>query len=451
MSALVDALFLLLKGAGALAALGLAITAVRRWPILGLYAVGVFILLAWEIPAPMTLFAVGGVAIKAEDALFLVLAADTVLNPQRLLANTRKQRPLMFWVALCLVVSLAVGLTIFGSAAINESRTLFWGVGFVAWFLNHDWTRDKLRAQFQKWVTLTGWGLIALFAYHAATYGLGGADSFVSADPSSDLAQTGRPLVAGQAFALACFGLFMFIRSAQRNSFRVFSGLVFLVVAVLCQHRSVWAAVGIAAIIGLSRLRGSARAHSIFWGAYALLILLIPLMAGAFDPLIEDLSQSASSTGTYLERAESWDILVAEAIHQGLWTVVFGTPFGTGYDRVVSGIFVSYSPHNWYVIIFLRLGLFGLVAYAVMVLSILKSLATRKDWIALSVFIGVLVFCWTYALPWYVAPVFAWCAFQAWRPMPEKVTPPPKVKYISPAYARLAQRLELEAKRTART
>ncbi|WP_407709929.1 hypothetical protein ACJJV6_03225 [Arthrobacter nitrophenolicus] len=440
MSAVIGALYALLVIAGAVSALGLAVACLRKWPVLGLYLVGLFVLVAWEIPVPINVIAAGGLQIKAEDVIVLILAVDTVLSPERLLTVTRRRNPLMVWLAVCLGVVVVGSLLIFGSSALNEARPLIWGIVCTSWFLNHDWEDAKLQQQFQKWVALIGWGLTSIFCYHAAKYGLGSADSFVSVGINSGIeqTQTGRPLVSGQAMTLACLGFILFT-GKPRQGWRLVSGLVFILTAMACQHRSVWAAVAVATVFGLSRLRGSFLHHSIFWGAYSLIILGGLALAGVFDPLAESLSYSLSSSGTYREREGSWQLLVGQVLDKGPGTVAFGSPYGSGYDRVVDGVFVTYSPHNWYVIIFLRMGLFGLIGYVALLLSISVNLLARREWVAASSFFGIVIYCWAYALPWYITPVFGWCAFRAWRGLPSSGRLRPKLKYVSPAYKHLSQ------------
>lgn len=438
MESVAIALFGLLQFLGALSALVIASAAVRKWPMLVLWATAVLAVISWEFPAPITVANVAGTQIKIEDVLFVLFTLDTLIRPKRLVALAQRYAFVLSVIGLSLIASLVGGMLAFGPAAINDARNYYWGVGLVAWMLNQDWSEAAMQKGLRRWAAVVGWALVVAFTYHAARYGMGTADSFVEVGDGNS--QTGRPLISQQAILLACFGLMMFWRTDLLKP-KVASGLVFITVAVLCQHRSVWVGIGLAIVLALLKLRGHALGNTVFWGLYGCLILLIPYLAGAFDPLMDQLSYAATSAGTYTERADSWQLLITQAIHNGPGTVFFGQSFGTGYDRVVDGRFVSYSPHNWFVMIFLRLGLPCFLAYmVVMVLIVLPKLLKAKG-IAAAVLVAVLAYSWTYAMPWYLSPVIGWCVYEALKGGQAKKEPKPfKTPAPSSAYKHLSAR-----------
>lgn len=412
MDSVTSGLFALVQLAGVAAILFLALAAVRRWPMLILWLVAAVAVVAWEIPNLPALGSFGGLEIKTEDAIFVVVALDVLSRPQRFVAITRSYAALVVFLAVCLGASLVAGFLAFGPGAFNEARNYFWGVALVAWMLNINWSALEMQQRLRRWATVVGWVLVAVFVYHAARYGMGTADSFVEFGVGQS--QTGRPLVAQQAMLLACVGFMMFWRTEHFER-RVFAGLAFIMVAALCQHRSVWLAIALGALMVLPKIRGRALANTVFWGAYACIVLACFFLIGTFDVLLEQLSYAVTSAGTYNEREASWQLLIARAIEKGPAVVTFGEPFGAGYDRVVNGVFVTYSPHNWFVMIFLRLGLAGFLAYMTLMAVLVLPKLLRAKSAAGAAFVAILAFSWTYSMPWTLSPIIGWCIYQAWR------------------------------------
>lgn len=398
--------------------------------MLVLWATAAFAVVAWEFPAAITLASVSGTQIKVEDVLFVVFAFATLLRPQRLIAIAQRYTPVLALIAICLIASLVVGVITFGSAAVNEARQFLWGVGLVAWMLNLDWSDPVMQHRLLQWARVVGWTLVLVFVYHAARYGMGTADSFVEVGDGQS--QTGRPLISQQAILLACIGFMMFLRTGNLKP-RVFSGVAFLVVAALCQHRSVWVALGVGAVLALLKLRGRALGATVSWGLYGCLIAAIFYAAGAFDSLIEPLTHAATSAGTYTERADSWQLLIDQAISKGPGTVIMGEPLGAGYDRVVDGRFVTYSPHNWFVMVFLRLGLVGFLAYMLVMMGLVLPKLLKANGVAAAMFIAVLAYSWTYSMPWYLSPITGWCIYEAWRVRNVKRGPRPAKAWTLPS------------------
>jgi O-antigen ligase len=72
---------------------------------------------------------------------------------------------------------------------------------------------------------------------------------------------------------------------------------------------------------------------------------------------------------------------------------------------------VEFAPHNWYVSVYLRTGLVGLLAYlATLVGLVIRSVrAVRWEGTAkVSILTAIVVFCGGYSWPWYTAPFFGW-------------------------------------------
>lgn len=421
--------------------------ALKRWPAVGLYAVGIITILAWEFPTLPTVATVAGFQLKPEDIVTVIMAIDLIFRPQRFLARTRGYNLLIVLTVICLLSALVGGFMAFGvPKAVNEARATFWGTILTAWLLNQDWASVAFQRTFRRWSVLLGLGLVALFAYHVRTYGFGAADSFVTS--TDGVEQTGRPLVSGQAALLACFGFFMFQGSTSKGRGKYATlGVIFLLVAVLCQHRSVWAAVGIGVLLVLLRLRGVALARVVGFTYFGGSILAVLVMSGALNGMADSLTHSFDSMGTFTARVDSWDILVQDSFDRGAWSVLFGEPFGFGAARISGTQVVTFAPHNWYVSVFLRLGLVGLAAFICMLLITLVPLLRRRDGVVPTIVVVIIgVYMWSYTLSWYITPVLAWAIAYRERPKPEKA--PVKENQVIPAASGMLAARMPEAQQT---
>jgi hypothetical protein len=89
------------------------------------------------------------------------------------------------------------------------------------------------------------------------------------------------------------------------------------------------------------------------------------------DRLTTDLAESASNDSTWQWRVTGWVQLIDRLHGVGDW--LLGLPFGSGYDRLMGGVVTDVHPHNFYVLMLLRVGLLGLVLLLVIVLASLRA------------------------------------------------------------------------------
>ena len=131
-------------------------------------------------------------------------------------------------------------------------------------------------------------------------------------------------------------------------------------VLLLLQHRTVW----VVTLLGLLWLfRGQTRLLRRFVIAGAALTVLGGiLLATAFrdDFVMESLQDSATNPDTFIWRVGGWYQLIFLR-NANLFHFLLGDPFGTGFSRVIGGFRVDVNPHNFYVGIYLRFGLLGLL------------------------------------------------------------------------------------------
>ncbi|MEU5547919.1 hypothetical protein AB0G85_37375 [Streptomyces sioyaensis] len=89
------------------------------------------------------------------------------------------------------------------------------------------------------------------------------------------------------------------------------------------------------------------------------------------------MAASGQDDHTLVWRADGWLELLPQLRTPLDWLI--GLPFGTGYKRVMDGILVSLSPHNYFVQLLLRLGLIGVCALTVLYAAVWRSAAAQSD------------------------------------------------------------------------
>ena len=396
-------IFLSLFGIAALFMLVLAVAFVRHYPPAGIGLACLVLILLWEVPYPPPIVELSGLNIYPADAATLVLMTVGVLELPQLRANLRGFIFPWFFFGATIAVSLISGIVEFGiGTAVNEAR------GLVYFFFAMTWALavrpDRLRLRDVSMVL--GWSLVLVALYHGVKHGIGSPSSWVSVGDGE--LQTGRLLVASQGAALLLCGAVVFLglpgSVKVHRQFSALSSIVFLGVAVLAQHRSVWAA-GALGMVAVLILTGTGQArHRVFilTGASIWLVLL-GWSAGFLDGMGAELLE-LTDTRTYNWRTASWQVLISEAIANGPATILVGQPFGSGYLRQLdTGKWTSVTAHSWYVTVFLRLGIVGLVAYlAILIPALMKSRAKGSVWTF--IIVAVSVYSWSYMVDWYLAP-----------------------------------------------
>ena len=409
-------LFTLGIALGSFAMFALFVAATIRWPLIILYGVAVFALINWEFPLTPALVNALGMSIYPEDLLITAAIVGTVLRPHHAWRILSGVRPLVLVLALVTAASLISGFAIYGSAAVTDFRAFLYPIGLTVWALNQPWTSPQWTARLTVWAKIVGIGLMLVLVFHVALYGLGAADSFVNSWLTGE-SRTNRPLISSQALLLACAGFLMFREAPTSRASDRYYGVVFIGGAILCQHRSVWVAVALAAAIVAVSLRGVPLARFLVAAFTVTVLALIVLLSGIAQPIVDSLVHSISSLGTLEDREASWMVLVQQTISHGPVSVIFGEPFGGGYFRLVDDREIHYGPHNWYVSIFLRLGVVGLAIFAWVLLVTLARLMRRRELAAVAVVATIAIYCWPYAISWYSCVLLGWAIVLAAQPL----------------------------------
>jgi hypothetical protein len=177
---------------------------------------------------------------------------------------------------------------------------------------------------------------------------------------------TARPIqAAGALVVLQAAILLPALGWPSRGKSTALAG-VMIAVAVLVQHRTVWAAGLAVAGIGFirwsrSRLRES---ESLVFGATGLLFLALPVLAYGFlrsGTLVQSAAETTSSRSTFTWRTTGWHELILS--HHSLSDIAAGGPAGASWARQILGSTVTVAPHDAYLEAFLRFGLPGLVLF----------------------------------------------------------------------------------------
>lgn len=270
---------------------------------------------------------------------------------------------------LFMFASFFVGLAKFGVAAGSDFRTYFFYFwAGVAYFLAFDISPQQLARIRSVFIGAAVFiGLLACARWGAW---LGGVDL----GPFQARVVDGnnfRVVSAGHAVVIAVGALFLMQRWLLRESglgAAALSTLMLLVVLAL-QHRSVWGAVilGFLGLIAMQRKQLGRGGGAVLWVILGVAVLLAPLLllgvgSGVQQSVGGSVQEAFASRSTFTGRFEGWRNLLTEWSAGGIQSYVAGQPFGSGYARQQQGFTVSWTPHNYYVHVLLRTGVFGLLA-----------------------------------------------------------------------------------------
>jgi hypothetical protein len=359
-------------GLGVFAVLGffwlLRIASQRKTLCIGLLLLNLLVETALVAPPSINV----GLQIYSNDVIAL-LTMGTLLSAFLFKRLALRGLPTVLWLAfgLVMVISFVEGSQLYGKTAGVDVRQniYFWVAAFYCCLIQFD--EQDIR-QMGRWCLWAAYGLIGIAAFRWAGYLVG----FV---PLGTIVEVGarnefRALPSSAAFCVAAVGLLQFM-AWMRGSGSRFSGthaLVFAIVVLVLQHRSVWAAaaVGYAAILLQERDHMARRLPWLIGLCLAAGVsITAALEMGVLDRLAATLWESTISVGdsrsTATDRVFGWEALIDDWIASSPSTVLFGYPYGTSYRRVVDRVVVEYSPHNFYVQLLLRTGVVGTVLFLV--------------------------------------------------------------------------------------
>lgn len=403
-------IWVVFQALGGMTALVLFILTLNRWPVVAAVSIAINVAVAWEIPYPPPLLNVGGNSVYFLDVLSVALLVTALLRFSSLAHNLRTA--LWPWIGLgfLLAISLVTGLieNPFGTT-MNEFRSFLQPYAAITWAMSLSWNQKAANALVRRFAVILGCCLTAVAGYHFAIYGLGSTSDFV--DAGTGLEQTTRPLVSGQALVILLCGilcLWNWRRLGHKPLLVV--AVIFFVVVIVTQQRTVWA-VGLAALIVVFlAARAGSKALIAVFSLTAVWLVALLLSAQFMPQVISQLGAAAEDSGTYDARVRSWTDLIDQTVAKGPSSVIFGQPMGGGFGRFEGvGRWVEFAPHNWYVTIYLRVGIIGLGMLLLFLLIVLIALLKRRHNMgALAVFVIIIVYGWSYSWPWYVCIFLGW-------------------------------------------
>lgn len=400
---------------GLVVACALALLAIRVFhlkPALGLLCTLLVAAMAWEFPQLPRLFGLAGASVYFEDIVASLFLCYGLWRWRTIANNIGKIAYLWFLMGAMLGVSLFVGISNFGlGLAFTEFRLYFHPFATLTWALALQWPRQLRPRTWARFSLTAGWALVGVAIYHLAIYGLGGATEYVFVN--DDDLQTARPLVSGQALALLMTAaVCLWWWNKTRKTTYLLSTCAFFIIVLVVQQRTVWG-VGIAGIIaivliGNVRIKAAIAALALVGGTVAYAFF----KQGALEKFIATLISAASDSRTYDARVQSWVALIDQSITRGPETIAFGMGMGAGFGRFEGeGRWVEFAPHNWYLTLYLRIGLIGLSLFMFFILWILgREIVIKGSAAAIVIFVMMLVYGWSYSWLWYVMPFLGWAA-----------------------------------------
>lgn len=385
---------------GASVAFVLLTLTIRRWPTIPIFASGLELLVAWDMPKEPAIASAMGFNVYVTDIISVAVLIVALLNFRQLQKTLGLLLiPWVLYVAV-LAISFLNGAAQFGiGPSMNDARSFLQLAFGLTWAFSVDWEALGGVRALKKPALWLGWLLSAVAAYHGLRYGINGADSIVLLDGTETV--TGRVLVSGQAMALTiCAGIVASHWVLERKKLQALSTIVFALVVVVSQHRSVWVAagVGIAGLLLVGHWRTKLRIAGV--GILALGGTVALILTGALDSIVPQFIQAFTDDRSLNARTHDWPQLVGKSFELGTNAVMAGQPMGSGYVRVEpNGLIATFMPHNWYVSTFLRTGLLGsLFFWLPFAVALCLAVVKRARESPLFILIVILTYCAFYSM-----------------------------------------------------
>lgn len=311
-----------------------------------------------------------GIKVSTDDLAFALLAVALIMRVL-FFDFPRRQAVYGIWLAIGAIffISLGLGLTSFGTTAGVEARPnfYFWMAGL--YFASFSYSPETLKKMWR----ITQWcawlvAAIVVYRWVGLEFGFVSARLVEFAGASSEF----RVVGSNPAFFMGVVGAAYFALWLQYSRrIALLAALVMLGLVLVLQHRSVWVATfgALALVAWHQRAAVTAKAFPII----GMGVVMVGIMATfiALNPsnrLTETITRSAvsvtESRGTHTDRLEGWQVLLTNYVggySPREW--VLGKPYGTGYERYSGGLLKSYSPHNFYIQLLLRVGALGVFLF----------------------------------------------------------------------------------------
>lgn len=346
---------------------GLLVACLAAYPLTSRPAAGAALVLASFLTETVLLRTPGiplGIYLYPPDVVFALLLLAVVLRYALGMTVRNRTRILLLCIFLLYTVALARGFVRFGAKQAGvEGRTVFYFLSGIMYFsafsLGARQRAKILNLWFGAAFTVSA---ICILRWMAVLGGLEMAATWQAyLGPGYRVVNAENANVAGMAFFAS---MLMNIRGVgplwQRKLYTLFGPVV-----LLLQHRTVWLGM-LAGLfwIGMQdrRFRRQAIAGLVtlaVLGAAAVLFLF----GSQTQDLAGSLQNSASNDESFLWRFAGWyQLLFANPARNALNDLI-GQPYGTGFLRWIGGMMVDTTPHNFYIELFLRIGIVGVVLW----------------------------------------------------------------------------------------
>lgn len=402
-----------------------------------LVAAGVVLLVTvWETAVPAMPVLHLGISISPFDLAFACIGGVALIR----FVSVPRGSYVLSWplvvVVVVLFVSFAVGLSRFGARAGVEFRNDFYFWSLCAYLMTFRASESWINRLLDMW--LIGAFVMCLLIWYrwlADAFGIDWIEPFWRYADATNVSFT---RVAASSVALV-LGLAVLVSVDAIATGRVspvhylFLPALLLTIVFL-QHRSVWVATLLPLLLlVMRRARWSQRSRGPMLAALAsMLVVGAVLGSGVFGGATESVSQQAvratsTTEGTFVGRVQGWQELVRRWSGLGPVGMAIGEPYGSGFERHVGrtwgGVKVEYAPHNYFVTLLLRGGLFGLLAFLVILwrLSVAGLAPMERDQerfgppLVLAVALCVGLYCIPYSPTPASAVLFGTAMCIAWR------------------------------------
>ena len=300
--------------------------------------------------------------------LVLGAAFARLLRMQRL---STYQRWLLLFIIL-LVLSLIRGIVAFGiQTSVSSFRLMEFWIAAALYFA----TVPPSALIYNRIAKLWVWMTVPLMAIVIARWldvfagtDLGVPQERFGADAAIRVLNGPYTFFLAQGFILT---LPFWRRDQRARSIRIVSVWLLLFV-VLLDRRTAWLALlaGIVTVMLHDRRIGRRAAWAVFTILGVVIAIYSTVLRAATSE--EPIAQSASNTASVTWRIEGWTILLTQwAKSPENWFV--GEPFGGSFLRLIEGSEVVAEPHNFYIEILMRTGIFGLLALLALTVGLLVA------------------------------------------------------------------------------
>ena len=385
----------------------------------GLAILGFMVVSNWDIPLWSPIIQISQLAITLPDVLVagLLIAALLGNRSHGSRFGVRPMQSFLLLLSMMLVISILRGIPEYGmGVTVNEARPWVWSVVAVVWFIRAGFLHKHQLHAVEIWIIVMGIGVCVVASIHVLQYGLGSVSSGV-VDSYGITAVGGRPITAAQAVLLPVAAV-VCLRRADATKLRIYWVFVavFLGATLVTQHRTVWAAAAAGLVAYFLLVEGVQKLVLVWLAVFSVVGAVLLSKLPMFSGLSQSLATSASDSNTYDGRRYDWSLLLTRNFSDGFLTVSWGEPFGAGWLRArEDGLFITYPPHNWYVLVLLRVGIIGLVlGVGALISALLGGLQywDRRRWtLFLPICVVLLVYAWGYNVQWYLTPILVWSLF----------------------------------------